>query len=590
MNPTLSKDLQLYWRLLEYLKPHKKRFIIAILASFPVATLQGAGAWLIGPFTDELLKKQDFSMLYFVPIALVGATIIQSVCQYINEYCSGYVGQSITQAMRSKLFRKLGVMDLSYFKKHSWSDIMSRYCLDPAQLQTSINDNLQDLIVKVATIIGLAAVLMYRNWLYAIISIAIISTIVIPLAIISRKIRRMDNVTRQISVRLFATAQEMTLGIKLIKVFQLRDYQTNRYEQTLKDLFSTSMRIMKAGLILKPAMQMITAVGISIIFVVGVWQIQQGQMTPGDLTSFIVALVLLIQPIKTVGSVLSKMQRIFAPAERVFEKLDIEPQIVESSHPKTLQTFETLSFENVSFEYESGKPVLQNINFTIKAGETVALVGPSGSGKSTTVDLIPRFLDPSQGRILLNGMDLRELSFESLHGLMAIVSQEALIFEGTIKENILLGKLNATDEEIRRAMEMAYLTDWIDSLELGWDTPVGEFGCRLSGGQKQRLTIARAFLKNAPLLILDEATSALDNESETIVQQALSKLLTGRTVLVIAHRLSTIKHANRIMVLDKGHIIESGTHEELLKHGGLYHKLYHLQFRNEEGSLHAVAS
>ncbi len=578
-----NKDFILYARMLTYLKPYRKRFVVALLSSLPVAALQGSIAWIIGPFTDQLLKKQDFSLLFYVPVVLIGASLIQGVCQYVNEYCSSYIGQSITETMRTALFEKLLARDVNYFKKHSWSEIFSRYCVDPGAMQAAINDNLQDLIVKIATIIGLAAVLLYRNWLYALVSICIISLIILPLSIISKKIRRMDHVTREITVRLYRIAQETTVGNKIVKVFQLGEYQNKQYKKVLDELFSVSMRTSKAGILLKPLMQMIGSIGISIVFVFGVWQIQQKQMTPGDLTSFIVALVLLIQPIKTVGSVISKMQRIFAPAERVFEKLDLDAQIKDRPGSAEVIQFEILEFRDVSFEYDLNKPVLKNINLKVQAGETIALVGPSGGGKSTFVDLIPRFMDPTNGEVLLNGCDLRELSFKSLHPLMAIVSQEAILFDGSIRDNIALGKLSASDEEIHTAMEMAYLSDWVDSLELGWNTRVGEGGCLLSGGQKQRITIARAFLKNAPILILDEATSALDNESEAIVQHALNKLLAGRTVFVIAHRLSTIKNADRILVLEQGNIIESGTHEQLLACEGLYHKLYHLQFRKDEG-------
>jgi ATP-binding cassette, subfamily B, bacterial MsbA len=575
------QDIELYKRMVGYLAPFKKRFFLAVAFSLPVASLQAVMAWLIGPFTDRLLKNQDYSVLYWVPVALIGATLIQGICQYINEYCTSYIGQSITQSMRKMLFEKLVRREQAYFKKNNWSEIFTRYCVDPAQLQMAVNDNLQDLIVKIATIMGLAGVILYRNWLYAIISIFIISLIVIPLVIISKKIRKMDHVLREVTVRLYVIAHESTVGNKIIKVFRLGAYQSKRYDKVLRELFDISMRAIKAGIILKPAMQMIASVGISIVFMVGVWEMQHGRMTPGDLTSFIVALILLIQPIKTVGSVISKMQRIFAPAERVFEKLDLPANILEVSSPQTIQTFESLVFQNVSFEYEPGKPVLKSVNLDVKAGECIALVGTSGGGKSTLVDLIPRFMDPVEGHILMNGIDLRELSFESLHRLIAIVSQDTILFEGSVRENVALGKLDATDDEIMQALDNAYLSDWLMAQPEGLNKPVGEFGCLLSGGQKQRVTIARAFLKNAPILILDEATSALDNESESIVQNALNRLLQDRTVFIIAHRLSTIQHADRILVLEKGHIAETGKHKELLDTGGLYHKLYQLQFRNE---------
>lgn len=584
----LKTDGRLYRRMLGYLGPYRRRFVLAMLAALPVAGVQGALAWMVGPFTDTLLTRQDFTLLYAVPAFLIGMTVIQGVCQYVNEYNTSYIGQSVTQTMRAELFRKLATMELGYLKQTTLSDLLTRYCIDPAQLQQAINDNLQDLIVKIATIIGLTVVILSLNWQYALLSLAILSLMTLPIAIISRKIRRMDHVTREITARLFGTFNESVTGYRVIKAYGLDGYQFKRYDTHLKDYFSAAMRIIKAGIMLKPAMQLIAACGIGLVLALGVSHIQNGTLTPGGLTSFIVSLGLLISPIKTVGSVLSKMQRIMAPAERVFAKMDLAPAIVEPPDPLPVGDFQQLCYENVSFEYEPGKPVLQQIDFTVHAGQTLAFVGGSGGGKTTMMDLIPRFIDPTQGRLLYNGQDLRTLSLAALRQQIAIVSQDAILFDGSIRDNIAIGRLSASDAEIRTAMAMAYLTDWVQSLERGWDTPVGEDGCLLSGGQKQRVTIARAFLKNAPILILDEATSALDNESEAIVQQALANLLAGRTVLVIAHRLSTIRHADRILVVEKGRIVESGSHEALLAQEGVYHRLYQLQFR-ERGEWAAMA-
>lgn len=580
--PINRLDTRLYLRMLGYLRPYRTRFIIAILSALPVALTQGVVAWLVGPFTDKLLKDQDYTILLWVPVLLISATIIQGACQYINEYCTSYIGQKITQTMRLELFAKIATMELSYFKKSTVADLLTRYSQDPAQLQSAINDNLQDFIVKVASIIGLASVLFYRNWQYAILSLLIISVIVVPLSIISKKIRRMDHATRALTSSLYVMFIEYCNGYKIAKAFQLDRHFLELYERRLQDYFSVAMRINKAGIVLKPVMQMIASVGISVVFVIGVYQIQAQQMTPGDLTSFIVALILLISPIKTVGSIISKIQRILAPAERVFEKMDLVPTIQDAPASKTIGRFETIAFENVSFGYEPDKPVLQNINLSVDAGKTIALVGPSGGGKSTFVDLIPRFIDPETGRVTMNGIDLKALSLEDIRQQVAIVSQDAVIFNSTIRDNVTLGRLGASEAEVRKAMDMAYLTSWVDTLELNWETPVGESGALLSGGQKQRISIARAFLKNAPILILDEATSALDNESESIVQKALLNLLEGRTVFVVAHRLSTIQHADQILVLEKGRIVESGSHDVLLQNPeGLYHRLYHLQFRDD---------
>ncbi|MEM0950570.1 MAG: ABC transporter transmembrane domain-containing protein [Cyanobacteria bacterium P01_H01_bin.74] len=575
----LQRDAKLYIRMLYYLKPYRFRFLASMLSSLPVALMQGGAAWLIGPLTDQLLKEQDFSKLIIIPALLMGATVIEGCCMYINAYCSSYIGQGITLKMREELFAKLSTMEFSYFKKNAMPDLLTRYCSDPGQLQMAINANLQDLLIKLMTIIGLTAVILYRNWQYALISLFIISFIVWPLTIISKKVRHMDHINRELTSELYILFQEFYQGYKMIKVFNLDHHQIKRYNRCLQECFSAGMGIMKATIVLKPIMHLITATGLSAVFLIGVYQIQSKAMTPGDLTSFVVALVLLLQPIKVVGSVFSKMQRIFAPAERVFEKMDLPAQIQNPENPVAINEFKTLSFRAVSFSYEPENPVLQSISFDVTAGETIALVGPSGSGKSTLVDLIPRFMDVDAGEILMNGQNIKTLALKNLHQHFAIVSQDPVLFSGTIKENLLMGKLNATDDELKTAMAMAHLTDWVNTLEEGWNKQVGDSGGFLSGGQKQRVAIARAFLKDAPILILDEATSALDNESEAMVQEALSRLRVGRTAFVIAHRLSTIQHADRILVMQGGRIVEDGTHASLVDAKGLYHKLYQLQFR-----------
>lgn len=583
MTPFSDKDL--YTRLLGYLLPYKKRFILGFVATVPAASLNGALAFLIGPFVDQLLKTQNFTILFIIPVAIITASVAQGLCEYVSTYYTTYVGTAVSQDIRAQLYKKLALMDQKYLNQSSPGDLITRYYSDPSRLQQAIVNHLQTFILESFSTIFLAGVLFYRSWQFAIVAILVISTIFIPIQLISKKLRRLDNETQEILATIYDIFNESIYGSKVIKIFGLKNYQLKRFTKRLEEYFGTTMRLTRAGAILHPVMQLITAIGISLIVVFGTIQVKDGNMTAGDMTSFLVALVLLYKPIKNVGSIIGKVQRIFAPAERVFEKLDLEPAIMEKENPVHLNEFHTLNFNNVSFSYEPGKPVLQNINLDIRAGEIVALVGESGGGKSTLVDLIPRFMDPTEGQVLINGHDLKNVSFDSFSRLFSIVTQETLLFDASIRENILLGNLNATEAELQQALSAANLTDFVNSLEKGLDTRVGPRGVLLSGGQKQRIAIARAFLKNAPLVIFDEATSALDNESEAVVQDAMMKVMKGKTVIVIAHRLSTIRFADRILVIDSGKIAESGSHETLLAQKGIYSRLFYIQFRHDQSYL-----
>ncbi len=591
MGTTLSgimRDKDLYMRLFAYLNPYKKRFIIGLLATVPAASLNGALAFLIGPFIDKLLNSHQYSILFLVPIAILSASLLQGVCDYISTYYTTYVGTSISQDIRLQLYKHLSRMDQRYINQSSPGDLLTRYYSDPSRLQQAIVNHLQTFILESFSAAFLAAVLFYRSWQFALVALIIISFIFIPIRIISQKLRKLDNQTQEIMGSIYDVFNESVYASKVITIFKLKKYQLKRFEKGLDDYFGVSMRLTRADAILKPVMQMITAVGVSLIILFGSFQVQKGLMTPGEMTSFLVALVLLYKPIKNVGTIIGKIQRIFAPAERVFEKLDIEPSIQEVPDAPRVTDFQHLKFENVSFAYTPEKPVLKQINFEIKAGETIALVGESGGGKSTLVDLIPRFMDPQEGRITLNGLDLKSLSLDSVWDLFSIVTQETMLFDGSIRENIRLGKLDATDGEIERALQAANLKEFVDSLPNGLETSVGTRGVMLSGGQKQRIAIARAFLKNAPVVILDEATSALDNESEAAVQEAITNIMADKTVIVIAHRLSTIRFADRILVISDGKIAESGTHQELLDKQGIYSRLYHLQFRHDVEQLQGL--
>lgn len=573
-----SQDKSTYTRLLRYLAPYKTRFALALLASIPASSLNGVIAWVIGPFLDAIVKGNGSGYLFWMPVSVVGITLLQGLFEYVSDYYTNYVSFAVTKDIRKELYQQLNKMDLRYFKTHSSGDLVTRYYTDPTSLQQAIVTNLQGFIVQFFTGLFLAIVLFTRNWQLACCAILIISLIAIPLYFISQKIRRLDHHSRVISASLADIVYESLFGIKEILAFERQSFQEKRFQKALKEFFSASMRITKSETILKPLMQFIAGLGIAVIVMLSTSQIQQGTMSHGDVASFLVALVLLYKPVKVIATIIGKIQRILAPAERVFEKIDLQPALLEVDEPETVGLLKTLAFQNVHFHYQPDKPVLRGINLTVQAGETIALVGTSGGGKTTLVELIPRFLDPTEGEILYNGINLKQLSLSTLRSKIAMVAQDTVLFSGSVADNIRFGNLHATDAEIAKVAEQANLTSWIESLPLGFATSVGERGCLVSGGQKQRISIARALLKDAPILILDEATSALDNESEQHIQDAIKTLMKDRTVFVVAHRLSTIKSASRIVVLSGGKIIETGTHDILLKQEGLYSRLYQLQF------------
>jgi len=581
-------DGVLYQRLLGYLKPYRVRFFAAIVASIPASSLNGAIAWMVGPFLDSMIQKQDGIYLALLPMAVLVIAGLQGVFEYLSDYYTNYIGLAVSRDIRMDLYAKLIQKDLGYFKQNSSGDLTTRYYTDPTTLQQAIVTNLQGWIIQVFSAVFLAVVLFYRDWFLAIVAIAVISLIAIPLNFISKKTRQQDHFRQVISAKMVTIIYETLFGMKEILTFQRQAFQEKRFRRSLDDFFSNSMRTAKSEIILKPIMQLIAVSGVAIILYIGIHQVQIGDMTRGDLVSFLVALILMYKPVKVIGAIFGKVQRILAPAERVFQKIDLEANLQDPPTPKPLGAFQQLTLDNVTFAYEPGKPVLKEISLTVNKGDIVALVGPSGSGKSTFVDLIPRFLDPQVGAIYYNGVNVKAAALADVRQQVAIVSQDVILFEGSIRDNLRFGKLDATDVDIMEALRQAYLADWVNTLPQGLDTAVGERGLLVSGGQKQRIAIARAFLKDAPILILDEATSALDSESEHYIQSALKHIMAGRTVFIVAHRLSTIQMADTILVLKSGEIVETGTHDDLIQHRGVYHRLFELQLQAAEGEARSL--
>ncbi|MDH4379162.1 MAG: ABC transporter transmembrane domain-containing protein [Vampirovibrionales bacterium] len=577
-----KEDLQLYRRLLTLLNPHWKRFSISVAASIPVAAMGGVLTYLSGTLVDELLQHNNIGVLKLVPLVILASALIEGVFTYISNYQSNYVGTSISQSLRKGLFDKLIVEDIQYIFKNTPGDLLSRYYTDPGRVQAAIVDNLQSLILESMSIVAFSVVLLTRSWQLAIAALAIISLIIFPIQIISKKIRTLDFQNQKIAGALYDVFYEAVVGAPVIAVFNLQQAQSKRFDKVLQEFFVNTMRMTRASIVLKPILQAISALGVAGILSVGAILVERHTLTAGQLTSFLIALILLYKPIKNVGGIISKIQRVFAPAERVFEKLGRASTITDGPNPIAVNQFESLTFEDVSYSYQedASSPVLNHINLTVKPGETIALVGRSGGGKSTFVNLIPRFMDPTGGRLLLNGHDMKDVSLHDLRNLIAMVNQQTVLFRGSLEENVRLGNASATQEQLDKAFEVANLNEMLSMRLSGSDSDAGPGGAYLSGGQRQRVSIARALIKNAPILILDEATSALDNESEAFIQDAFKELSAGKTVFVIAHRLSSVLMADRILVMDKGHIVECGNHNELMALKGLYSHLFELQFRH----------
>ncbi len=572
-------------RLLTYIRPYRTLFVIGMLTSIPASALNGLIAWGAGPLIDNLTKHQNYGILLYIPPFIIAVCLIQGLFDYISEYYTNKAGYAVTQDIRKELFYHLTDMDVAYFRSNTTGNLMTRFYTDTMVLQQGIVTNLQSFLLQFCGLLCLAGVLFYRNWQFAFISIAIIGFMVIPIHFISQRIRKLDYRIREVSAGMINVFNELNTGIKEVKSFKLTQYLQKRFDRAMDDYMHTSMGSVKAASLLNPTLQLIAGVGIAIVLYLGAMQVIGGKMSLGDLTSFLLSLILLYRPVKVLGNILGKIQKILAPAERIFQILDDQPLIPPRSGSQQLGAFERLTFENVSFAYNSDKLILENIDLEIRAGEVIALVGTSGGGKTTLSDLIPRFIEPTAGRVLINGQDTRELTIDSLQDLIAIVSQETMLFDGTVRDNVALGRLGrCTPEEIDQAITDAQLDGWLTSTQDGQDSIVGERGNLISVGQKQRIAIARAYLKQAPLLILDEATSALDNETESKIQQALWKLMKGRTVIIIAHRLSTIKQADRIVVMEKGRIAEIGSHNALLAQGGIYKSLYNLQFNRDDST------
>jgi subfamily B ATP-binding cassette protein MsbA len=572
--------VQNYRKLLPFVKPYWVRALIALLITIPVGSMDAAIAYLLKPYMDVVLVAKDAAATHYIPIVIVLFSLVQSSLNYASTYFNTWVGQKIANDVKIKLFDKLMRYEASFFDQKNSGDILFRFNNDVDTACNGLITNVRLLVMRVVSSVTLIAVLLYNSWQLALIAVTIMFLALYPLTTIRRRIKGIMTKTVFSGAKVVTHFNEAFSGNRVVTSYNLQEYQRNRFRETLGMVFSLGIKMVQRTGIMSPLMHFIISIGIALVIWYGSYLIASGELSPGSFVSFIAALLMLYTPIKALGNTFNGVMMSLMAIERVFEMMEGEPAIHNAPDARKIEgEIKSIEYKNVSFGYTKNRLALEDISIQIPAGHTIALVGNSGGGKSTFVSLLPRFYDVTAGEIKINGIDIKNIDLYDLREHIAVVFQDNFLFAGTIRENILLDHTAATDDEINLALKSACLDGFIAELKDGLDTQIGERGVMLSGGQKQRIAIARAFLKNAPIVILDEATSALDNKSEAVVQRAIDNLMQNRTVIVIAHRLSTVRNADRIVVINYGHIAETGTHEELVEKGGIYASLYQAQLK-----------
>ena len=568
-----------YCKIYPYVKPYTFRALVAVLITIPIGGMDAVIAWSLKPYMDIVMVEKSTASTAYIPLLIIIFSVLQSLLNYTATYLNTWVGRKIANDVKIDLFYKLMHYDAGFFDKRNSGDIQQQFNNNVDAACNGLLSNLKLFTTRVFSSLSLIGVLFYNSWQLAIVAVVVLLGALYPLTTLRRKLKTIFDKNIFSCGLVMTHFNETYNGNRIITSYNLYEYQLNRFKETLRSLFKLGIKMIQRTGMLSPIMHFVVSLGIAAVIWLGSYLIVTHQITAGNFVSFITALIMLYNPIKSIGNNYNAVQMSLLAMENVFRLLETTPAITSRPDAKVLKNISNkIEYKDVCFEYVKNKPVLKHINLEINVGQTIALVGNSGGGKTTFVNLLPRFYDVKSGSILFDGVDIRDFELNSLRDKIAIVFQDNFLFAGTIRENIMLGKENASKEEIDRAVKGACLEEFIKTLDKGLDTQIGERGVLLSGGQKQRIAIARAFLKNAPIVILDEATSALDNKSEAVVQEAINNLMKDRTVFIIAHRLSTVHNADKIVVINYGEIVESGTHKELLaKENGIYASLYKTQ-------------
>ncbi len=571
--------MNLYKRLLTYVKPYMLQVVVALVCIILAATANLYVPWIIKDVIDDVLTAKDMTMLNIIAGGIIIVFLLRGVFFYGQTYLMAFVGQRIIIDIREALYRHLQRLSLSYFETRRTGAIMSYITNDVAALQSALVESVIEMVTEAFILVGSIAAMLTLHWKLSLLTFTTLPLVFQAINIFGRKLRSAGTVMQERAADITSVLQETVLAVRVIKSFVREDYEIERFGRENYNNFRAQMKSSQLMATLTPLIEFLAAIGVTVIIWYGGREVINGNLTSGALIAFLIYVVNLSNPIKRLSRVYGNVQKALAAAQRVFEVLDTKPDIEDMPGATELPPISgEVAFNNVSFEYKPGEPALVDISLTARPGQMVAIVGPSGAGKTTIANLIPRFYDPTAGTITIDGTDIKTVTLASLRRQIGIVPQETMLFNGTVYENILYGDLNATREAVIAAAKAANADNFIMEMPLGYDTQIGERGAKLSGGQRQRIAIARAILKNPSVLILDEATSALDTESEALVQEALDKLMVGRTSFVIAHRLSTVQRADVILVMERGRIVEKGSHATLINTGGLYSKLYQIQF------------
>jgi len=597
-------------RLLGFLRPYTFRFFFAVMLMAVVGGCQAVTALLIKPIFDIVLTPDAdtsrialFQLPYFhrvvylqdflphrihhvwsiVAVTIIGVSLVKGLSEFLATYFINFIGHSVVRDLRNLLYTKIIEQSISFFAKNPTGRLMSAVTSDIERIQYAVSQTAADMLKQSFTLLGLLGVIFYLDWKLALASMILIPLVVVPSANLGRYIRASSRSSQDKMADLNNVLQETFSGIRIVKAFAMERFEIEKFKTTTRRLLRVSLRWVRAQAVASPLMEVLGAITIAGLLLYERNEILHHMQTTGGFIAFLFALLNSYEPVKRLTGVHNAYQQALGASEQVFHYLDSPPEMTDKPRALELPPFQReIAFEQVEFDYEDGVPLLRDINLHIGKGEVVAIVGTSGAGKTTLASLIPRFFDVTQGRIAIDGHDVRDVKINSLRAQIGIVTQETVLFNDTVYNNICYGSPWPTEHQVREAARVALAEDFILEMPLGYQTMIGERGQRLSGGQRQRLAIARALLKNPPILILDEATSELDSESEMLVQRALANLMAGRTVVVIAHRLSTVRRAERIVVIDRGAICEIGTHEDLVSRGGIYQRLHDLQFVDVE--------